>query len=323
MHLLIYVALGAIALSLIAGYCYRQSYKPLDASPLITIGILQTASHPALDRAREGFVECLRQALGQQVTFITQNAEGSMATAHAMARSFHANQSIRAFCALGTMATQVMAHVEKKRLIAITAVSDAQALGVIHPGTNVCGTTDEVDADTLVDIVRALVPSMARVALLYSPSEMNAVSGVKKMETALRKHNIAWVHAGISSEADITPVIQSIAPSVDAILVPTDNTVACALGLVARLALKAKKPLILSFDLTPLPGVLASVGVDYTALGYQAGQMAFDVVKNGKRPDELLVQPLQRSVILVHKQTASVLGVSTPEAWKEKITLVE
>ena len=58
---------------------------------LYSIGILQTASHPALDAARDGFMAELNQLLPQQVDYIINNAQGSIPQAHTIAQQFHAN----------------------------------------------------------------------------------------------------------------------------------------------------------------------------------------------------------------------------------------
>ena len=48
----------------------------------ITIGILQTASHPALDASREGFINKMKSSLGEKVSFVIKNAQGLTTNIH-------------------------------------------------------------------------------------------------------------------------------------------------------------------------------------------------------------------------------------------------
>ena len=44
----------------------------------LRIGVVQFISHPALDRACSGFLQQLQEKLGDKISCIIQNAEGSM-----------------------------------------------------------------------------------------------------------------------------------------------------------------------------------------------------------------------------------------------------
>lgn len=317
------VMLIACASLSIGYFFFKKPQVSKQSNPRFTIGILQTASHPALDQARDAFIAHLKSTLGTDVTFIIHNAEGSMANAHASAKSFSTQPSISGICALGTLAAQAATHNEKKKPIFFTAVSDPEALGILQPGSNVCGVPDRVDTKTLVAVLRSLVPQAKRVALLYNPAEINAASGVKNMEQELNKHALAWTHACISHEADIVHVVQNACKSADALLVPVDNTTACAISLVSRITLQTKTPLFVSDNLLMIKGVLASVGVNYTELGQETADIALDVLLHDKQPDAFLNQPERPANIFIHKQTAALLNIKVPEKLAQTATLVE
>lgn len=291
---------------------------------VLTIGILQTASHPALDQARDGFIEQVKKKLGSSVELVVQNAEGSLATAQAIAKSFHANPRVSGICTIATMATQVMATIEKEKPIFISAVSDAQALGVVHPGSNVCGTSDWVDVEVTIQSLRLLLPEVKTVALLHNPAEINAASSVKEMQRELDKHQIAWISVGVNSEADIVHAVNNAVSRADAILVPTDNTIACAMEMVGRLALKAKKPLMICYNPGVTAGVLAAAGgVDYKDLGTQTAGIAVKVLVNHEKPAILSIAKPHRSKIIIHRATAQALHVKVPVELENKVMWVD
>ncbi len=57
---------------------------------MITIGISQIVEHPALDAARQGFIDALAKhgyVEGKNVTYDIQIAQGNMATANSIAKA--------------------------------------------------------------------------------------------------------------------------------------------------------------------------------------------------------------------------------------------
>ena len=103
-----------ITLALVTSFIIIKRTKKQNSPTMLTIGILQTASHPALDASRDGFIEELKNKMGNNIEFITQNAQGSIAQAHAIAQQFHANKHINGFFAIATPAAQAMSVLKKK-----------------------------------------------------------------------------------------------------------------------------------------------------------------------------------------------------------------
>ena len=277
---------------------------------IMSIGILQTASHPALDAVREGFVQHFRKNLNKEIRFVVQNAEGSLATAHMIAQQMHNDDSIVGICSIATLATQAIAHVEKKKPIFFAAVSDPHALGVIHPGTNVCGTSDATDVEAMVQGLKTLVPQAKKVALLFNPAEANSVAIVEKLKHALDAAGLQWILAGVSSEAEIAHVVRVALQNADALIIPPDNTVACAIKLVGLIAWQEKKPVILSDKMLLSKGILAVAGgVDYNELGRESAECALSVLRQKIKPDQLPIKIVADKVIHVHKETLEHLGL--------------
>ncbi|MBX9744254.1 MAG: ABC transporter substrate-binding protein [Chlamydiales bacterium] len=160
--------------------------KPSNSEDVITIGILQTASHPALDQARDGFMAEMRRLSTKKIDFVVQNAEGNLTQAQSIAENFHSRKKISAIFAIGTPAVQAAARAEKEKPIFIAAVSDPLSLGIIHPNTNICGTTDQVNTDAQADLILKLVPKVQTVALIYNPSENNSQIMIKKFRNPLK-----------------------------------------------------------------------------------------------------------------------------------------
>jgi putative ABC transport system substrate-binding protein len=281
---------------------------------VLTIGILQTASHPALDEAREGFIAELTRLMGaKSLEFVVQNAEGSLSSAQTIAKHFHVHKKIDAIYAIATPAVQAMAKVEKEKPIFIAAVSDPESLGILYPGTNLCGTTDRVDTEAQADLVMHLVPDLQRVAILYHPGENNSEVMVKRMQLSLEKRGLEVLTLGVHSESDIVPVVHAAARKAGAILVPTDNLLVGAMPVVAREALRNGCPLIASDLPSAAKGALVAQGADYSDLGKTAAAMAYEVLIEGKSPaDAGIVHPSNAKTVF-NKNALNQLQIFLPE----------
>ncbi len=286
-----------------------------------TIGILQTASHPALDASRDGFIESLQAKLGNKVDFIIQNAQGSVASAHAIAQQFKSNKNINAIYAIATPAAQAASALEKEKPIIIAAVTNPYAVGIMHPKTNVCGVTDMINVKALVEMLRELLPNAKTVGLLYTSGEKNSLVLAEKMRQELTAQGLTPTDFAMSSELDVAAITDLACRKSDVILAPTDNTVALSMTLIASIALKHNRPLLTSFNTAIDEGALAARGVDYKESGKQAGLVAYEAMVNGKKPCNLGVAQPESKKIVINQNTLGKLGLVLPESLKKTAEL--
>lgn len=300
----------------------KQIKKTKVKNSAYTIGILQTASHPALDASREGFTEELKNQLGTDIEFVIQNAQGSISQAHTIAQQFHANQQYNGFFAIATPAAQAMSATEQKRPIFIAAVTDPNALGLIHPTTNICGTKDMIDVKAEIEMLTQLIPNVKTVGLLYTSGETNSIALVKQMHSELEIQGLKYIDFAVSNEADMQAIVELACRKTDVILAPTDNTVASTITLITTITRKNKKPLIVSDNMLVKYGALAARGVDYKASGKQAAQIAYKVLVEGKKPYELPIEQAKSEQIFINKATLDMLGLTIPTMLEKYIVLV-
>jgi len=287
------------------------------------IGILQTASHPALDDVRDGFMTELKNKLGNEVEFVVQNAQGSVAQAHAIAQQFAAGSSFNGFFAIATPAAQAIGAVEKSKPIFIAAVTDPNALGLIHATTNVCGTRDMIDVNAEVEMLTQLLPQAKTVGLLYTSGETNSIALVKIMHLELEKRGLQVADFAVSSEADMQNMVELACRKVDVILAPTDNIVASTIALIVSITLKNKKPFIVSDNKLVMFGALAARGVDYQASGKQTAQIAYDVLVNGQKPFNLPIVQAASEKVFINQATLQELELTLPTALQaQKVELI-
>lgn len=288
-----------------------------------TIGILQTASHPALDAACKGFIEELKNKMDGQVEFVIQNAQGSVAQAHAIAQQFNINKQFDGFLAIATPAAQALGTINKTKPIFITAVTDPNALGLLNPDTNICGTKDMIDVKAEIAIIPQLIPHAKTVGLLYTSGETNSVILVKQMRQELQSCGLTTLEFAVSNESDMPAMIELACRKADVILAPTDNTVASSISLIVSKANQYQKPLIVSDNMLVKFGALAARGVDYAQSGKQTAQIAYQVLVDDKKPSDLPIEQAITSMIYVNKETLDLLGLTIPKNLETDVVLVE
>ncbi len=285
-----------------------------------TIGVLQTASFPALDDTMRGFLSEIKKELGDKITIIEQNAQGSMMQAQAIASSFKANKSISGFYAIATPAVQALKSEIKNRPIAFAAVTDPEGLHLRESDSNITGATDMADIEKQITIMRALLPNVTKVSLLYNPGEPNSVIIVKQMKISLDKFGIAYQDNGANSQADVAAAAQHAAINSQAILIPTDNTIGSAFPIVRQIADKAHVPIIAT-GTAEKEGPLMQFGVDYFQSGVQAAQLLKKMLVDGIKPIDLpIVAPT--SSILISESELKKFSIEIPESLKDSITLI-
>lgn len=289
----------------------------------VRIGVTQIVEHPALDAARKGFVDGLAEAgyvEGKNVVFDFENAQGDMSLAQTIARKFVTNR-MDLVLAIATPTAQAMAHATKSIPILVTAVTDPASAGLVKrnnaPGGNVTGTSDLNPVAEQLALVKKVAPRARRVGVVYNAGEQNSVFQVNLVKKAAKKLGLKVVEATVASTTDILQATQAITGKVDAIYVPTDNTVVSGIESLIKVAQAAKLPVIGAEAGTVERGGLATVGVSYYRLGKQTAKMAVEVLK-GKKPAKMAIQYQKELELVINLKAAQAIGLKLPKDLVEK-----
>jgi putative ABC transport system substrate-binding protein len=66
-------------------------------------------------------------------------------------------------------------------------------------------------------------------------------------------------------------------------------------------------------------GAFAAVGFKYYDHGYQVGQMAVDIMKNGKKPGDMKITVPDKLDLILNLKAAAAQGITVTDAMKEKV----
>ncbi len=307
------IKLGLVCLStvLLMSACTSGGEK----EEAIKIGVTQIVEHPALDAAREGFVEGLKSEGFENVEYINKNAQGDMATAQLIAGGFVDDQ-VDMIYAIATPTAQAALNATTEIPIMISAVTDPVAAGLVNsyekPGTNVSGTSDEAPIDLQLELLKDLGVDAKTIGFLYSTSEKNSEVQLEMLKVEASKVGMEVEALGVTSLTEIEQGLDVLLDKVDVLYTPTDNMVASAIQLVTTKALNKSVPVLGAEVAHVEGGALATCGVDYFELGRQTGLMAAQVL-NGQDVSSLAIQKAQNPEITINKGTADALGLTISE----------
>jgi putative ABC transport system substrate-binding protein len=288
------------------------------------IGIVQLVEHPALDAAYKGFVDGLAKegfVDGKNITLDYENAQGEQANCQTIANKLVNNKS-DLILAIATPAAQAVANTTKDIPILVTAVTDPADAKLVAsntaPGGNVSGTSDLTPVDEQMKLLKQLIPTAKKVALLYCSSESNSkfqVGIAKKSAAAL---GIETVEATVSNSNEIQQVVQSLVGKVDAIYTPTDNMIAAGMATVSMVAQPAKLPVIVGESGMVKNGGLATYGINYYNLGLLTAKQAVKILKDGAKPATMPIEYSTNCDLTLNKEVATKIGVTIPQELLDK-----
>ena len=288
------------------------------------IGIIQLVEHDALDKAREGFIDDLKEngfVDGENIIIDYQNAQADQSNLKTISQRFVQNDD-DLILAIATGAAQSVAAETSDIPILGTAITDYEAAQLVEsndaPGGNVSGTTDLTPVEKQVELLKEMMPDVKTLGVLYNSSEVNSEFQAQMAQEAAEKEGIECKTATVTNTNDIAQVMESIAGDVDAIYIPTDNTFASAMATVSKIAEEYKLPTICGEQGMVESGGLATVGIDYYKLGKQTGEMAVKILKDGANVAEMPIESLDDTNICLNIDTAEAIGYEFPQSVTDK-----
>lgn len=315
--LLTLMAVLMVAVLAACGGGNKEQPKDQDAEQ-VKLGIIQIVEHPALDAARQGFLDVMAEngyIAGENLIVDFQNAQGDQANLQTIARKF-TQDKVNMVLAIATPSAMTMANETSEIPILITAVTDPVSAKLVNslekPGTNVTGTTDMNPIKEQLLLIKDIVPDTKKIGIIYNSSEVNSQVQVDIADKVAPELGVELVKVTVTASSEVMQATQSLVGRVDAIFLPTDNMVISSLAAVIKVAEDNKIPVIAAESNSVENGAIATIGIDYYELGRTTGQMALRVLK-GELPQDMAVQGQAGSDIVVNLQAAERMGITVPE----------
>lgn len=293
-----------------------------------TVGILLTATHSALNDAKDGFIEALKANGYEDAEFVVRNPEGDATTMNSMATELVRKSDI--VLGVGTPAAVALQSArdaeELDVTILFTAVTDPVSAGLmddVNKPTDITGTNDMNPVADQVDLILELAPGIKKLGVLYNVAETNSLvqAEMVKAQAALKDVEVVvkTVSEAIEISAATTALIQT--EKVEAIYIPTDNLMASNMPAIAAVSDELKVPTVCGEAGMVAAGGTITYSINYKSLGYLTGEMAAKIL-SGTPCSEVPSTSVDASGLEVAINDTSIqnIGIEVPQSIKDKLS---
>lgn len=312
-----------------AFFSYSSDTTEPTENELPVVGILQLTSHPALDLIQNGIVDALNEAGyidGETMVLDFQNAQGDQSNLNSMSTRF-VSRDADVMVGIATAAAQALANASSEIPIVLGAVTDPEASNLVQsnekPGVNITGVSDATPIQEQMALIKEILPSAKKIGILYSSSEDNSILQAKEGAAVAESMGFETVTMTVSSTNDINQIGASLASQVDAIWVPTDNTIASAMNTLIDASDANGIPVFPAVETMVEQGGLATIGLDQYELGKLTGEMTAAILDGEMIPAETPIQQLEQGSIFINPKKAEQLGITIPQSILEQAEIVE
>ena len=289
-----------------------------------TIGICQLVQHEALDAATDGFKKALKDKLGDKVKFDEQNAAGDAPTCSTICTSFVTNNYD---LILGNATAALQAAVSSTDSIPVlgTSVTDyGTALDISDwngvTGKNVSGTTDLAPLDQQAKCIKELFPDAKNIGIIYCSSEPNSIYQSTTITKYLEDEGYKIKEYTFADSNDVASVTKSACDASDVIYIPTDNTSASCTEAINNVAGPAKTPIFAGEEGIAKGCGVATLSISYYDLGYETGEMAYDILVNDADITKMEVKTAPKFTKEYIADRADDLKVTVPDDYEKLST---
>jgi putative tryptophan/tyrosine transport system substrate-binding protein len=192
---------------------------------------------------------------------------------------------------------------------------ESLVVSIARPGGKVTGATciSSELAGKRLQILKELVPTLARVAVLYNPDDRNKSLEYKEAQVAAHSMNLTLQALEANSAGGIDAAFWRMASDqTQALMILADPYMNSHVRKLAELSLKHRLPAIYGFREFAEAGGLLSYGASLQWLSRRAA-FYVDKIFKGANPSELPIEQPTTFELLINLKTADALGVTIPD----------
>ena len=300
-----------------------------------TIGICNYVDDASLNQIVENINARLAEIESEQGITINVKYENCNADANVM------NQIIANFAAdnvdlmvgVATPVAMAMqsATEDSKTPVVFAAVSDPVGAGLVasleEPGSNVTGSSDNLDTNSVMNLIFAQNPDAKKIGLLYDVGQDSSTAAIEHAKAYLDDKGVEYVERTATTAEEVALAAQAlVSDGVDAVFTPTDNTIMKAELAIYETFADAGIPHYTGADSFALNGAFLGYGVDYANLGRETADMIASILTEGKDPATTPVITFDNGTATVNTEICEKLGLdfdTVSEAFAPYCTRVE
>ena len=218
-----------------------------------------------------------------------------------------------------------------KTPVVFAAVSDPVGAGLVasleEPGSNVTGSSDNLDTNSVMNLIFAQNPDAKKIGLLYDVGQDSSTAAIEHAKAYLDDKGVEYVERTATTAEEVALAAQAlVSDGVDAVFTPTDNTIMKAELAIYETFADAGIPHYTGADSFALNGAFLGYGVDYANLGRETADMIASILTEGKDPAATPVITFDNGTATVNTEICEKLGLdfdTVSEAFAPYCTRVE
>ncbi len=271
----------------------------------IEIAILKSSDLKAYNDAIEGF----KATAPGGATYVEYDLRGDLERGKQLARRIRASDPSL------VVAVGLKAALAAKLEIVDTTVLYTMILDPLKhhlTAANMTGVLLEIQTDRQFKVMRALLPTLHRIGVLYDPDK--TATKLKEAESRAGIYEFQLRGFPVYKEKEVPQQLRTLLSDSEALWLIPDSTVLTdeSIRFILESAIAKQIPVIgFSSELTRL-GALLSLSLDYGEVGREAGSLAKRIL-NGEHLLPHKPVSVQRIRITVNVKTARYLGIAIPK----------
>ena len=215
--------------------------------------------------------------------------------------------------------------------VVFAAVSDPVGAGLVasleEPGSNVTGSSDNLDTNSVMNLIFAQNPDAKKIGLLYDVGQDSSTAAIEHAKAYLDDKGVEYVERTATTAEEVALAAQAlVSDGVDAVFTPTDNTIMKAELAIYETFADAGIPHYTGADSFALNGAFLGYGVDYANLGRETADMIASILTEGKDLATTPVITFDNGTATVNTEICEKLGLdfdTVSEAFAPYCTRVE
>ena len=220
---------------------------------------------------------------------------------------------------------------DSKTPVVFAAVSDPVGAGLVasleEPGSNVTGSSDNLDTNSVMNLIFAQNPDAKKIGLLYDVGQDSSTAAIEHAKAYLDDKGVEYVERTATTAEEVALAAQAlVSDGVDAVFTPTDNTIMKAELAIYETFADAGIPHYTGADSFALNGAFLGYGVDYANLGRETADMIASILTEGKDPATTPVITFDNGTATVNTEICEKLSLdfdTVSEAFAPYCTRVE
>jgi len=305
-----------VFLALLAAAAWPLAARAQQTKKILRLGVLWPNPPATFEFMRQGLND-FGYVEGQNVAFEFRWAEGKLDQLPELAAELVRLQ-VDVIVTLAPQATLAAKQATQTIPIVFVAMGDPVASGVVaslaRPGANLTGTTRMISEMSAkhVELIKEAVPSLARLAVLWNPTNSSHAPALQAVHAAGRALSLQVQPLEVRAAAELDGIFDIVVRErADGVLFIADPVFFIALKRMADFVASSRLPAIANFTEFPKLGGLIGYAPSIPD-EFRHAASHIDKILKGAKPADLPVEQPTRFQLVINLKTAKALGLELP-----------